>query len=182
MSTDTHAIHFYENDPFLVHRVAGFVEEGLCQGETVVVIATASHREAIESHLWHSGVADLFPGRYCGLDAGETLDTFLADGWPHEASFLSTMGRVLLREARGAHRIRVFGEMVTLLWENGGPTAAVRLERLWNRLAEMQSFSLLCAYPMEILAEAKHTQPFFDICCAHSHICVGASASQSLRL
>lgn len=183
MSPDTHAIHFYENDPFLVHRVAGFVEDGLRQGEAAVVIATPAHREAIESHLWHSGAGDLFPGRYCALDAKETLETFVAaDGRPHDASFLSTMGRLLTQEARRADRVRVFGEMVTLLWKKGDPAAAVRLEQLWNRLSELQSFSLLCAYPMDLFAEAKYTQPFYDICSAHSHICVGAGAPHSLRL
>jgi hypothetical protein len=43
--------------------------------------------------------------------------------------------------------VRVFGEMVSLLWDAGLIDAAVELEVLWNELGVQYPFSLLCAYP-----------------------------------
>ena len=45
-------------------------------------------------------------------------------------------------------RIAVFGELVALLWADGKPPEAIRVEQLWNDLAKSHSFSLLCAYPI----------------------------------
>jgi hypothetical protein len=38
--------------------------------------------------------------------------------------------------------------MVNLLWQDGLTSAAIRLERLWNELAKMHDFKLLCGYSM----------------------------------
>ena len=47
------------------------------------------------------------------------------------------------------HRtIRVYGEMVDLLWKDGLEAAAIRLETLWNQLADTHDFNLLCGYSM----------------------------------
>jgi hypothetical protein len=38
--------------------------------------------------------------------------------------------------------------MVALLWDAGQSDAALRLEQLWNQIAQSHSFSLVCAYPL----------------------------------
>jgi hypothetical protein len=38
--------------------------------------------------------------------------------------------------------------MVDVLWRRGQTVAAVRLETLWNQLAQTHAFSLLCGYSM----------------------------------
>jgi hypothetical protein len=38
--------------------------------------------------------------------------------------------------------------MVNLLWKDGLEAAAIRLETLWNELANTQQFILLCGYSM----------------------------------
>jgi hypothetical protein len=43
--------------------------------------------------------------------------------------------------------VRVFGEMVALLWADGDRNGALVLEELWNDLTRRMSFPLLCAYP-----------------------------------
>ena len=67
-------------------------------------------------------------------------------------------------------RIAAFGEMVNILWATGNYDAALRLEQLWNRLAEEQSFSLLCAYPIAGFNSTKHTDAFLQICAEHSAV------------
>lgn len=44
--------------------------------------------------------------------------------------------------------VRIFGEMVAVLWAEGKTRTAIRLEELWDELATRHAFSLLCAYPM----------------------------------
>jgi hypothetical protein len=73
--------------------------------------------------------------------------------------------------ARFPHRrIRAFGEMVDLLCERGNPTAAARLEELWNRLARRRAFSLLCGYRIDVFDRDSQLSVLPEICRAHSHV------------
>ena len=49
---------------------------------------------------------------------------------------------------QGPTRVRAYGEIGGLLWRNGNPKAAIRLEELWCDLQRLYGFSLLCAYVM----------------------------------
>jgi PAS domain S-box-containing protein len=60
--------------------------------------------------------------------------------------------------------------MVNILWATGNYEGALRLEQLWNRLAERHLFSLLCAYPITGFSSAKHTDAFLKICGEHSTV------------
>ena len=43
--------------------------------------------------------------------------------------------------------IRVYGEMVGLLWRRNQTGPALALESLWNDLGRREQFSLFCSYP-----------------------------------
>ena len=58
----------------------------------------------------------------------------------------------------------------TCLWRAGNSQAAVRLEELWNELAETHPFSLLCAYVMGNFHRASHQADIEQICGAHTHV------------
>ena len=60
--------------------------------------------------------------------------------------------------------------MVALLWAEGKPEAAIRLEELWNDLARTYSFSLRCAYPITNFNRDEDGEPFLRICAAHSAV------------
>src|SRR5207248_10769202 len=91
-------------------------------------------------------------GRYVAWDAAETLSTLMQDGWPDGGRFADVLGGGLARAtaaATGARpHVAIFGEMVALLWAQGKLEAAMRLEHLWNELAQTHAFSLRCAYPL----------------------------------
>jgi len=63
-----------------------------------------------------------------------------------------------------------FGEMVSLLWEDGKYDAAIRLEQLWNKLGKAHSFFLHCAYPIKSFSHDHHSEPFLKICSEHSDV------------
>jgi hypothetical protein len=58
----------------------------------------------------------------------------------------ATIGTVMAARRR-AGAMRVYVEMVALLWDDGDMASVPALEDLWNDLARLRTFSLLCAYP-----------------------------------
>jgi len=57
--------------------------------------------------------------------------------------------------------------MVDVLWREGQQDAAIRLEMLWNQLANTRKFSLLCGYSMGSF----YKDAAFDaICHQHTHV------------
>ena len=101
------------------------------------------------------------------------MQRFLVDGEPDPREFERVVGG-LIREAAAAGRpVRVYGEMVALLWDAGHVNAAIALEDLWNRLARELPFSLLCAYPAASVAGEAHADALGELCRLHSTV-VGA--------
>jgi MEDS: MEthanogen/methylotroph, DcmR Sensory domain/Histidine kinase len=170
-----HAVQFYETDRFLCDEVTRFVCEGLRAGESVVVVATRPHREAIESELKQQArFEDSLPAggaRLIWRDADETLSALLVNGWPDAARCENVLG-ALVDEASDSGKVpaRAFGEMVAVLCAAGNPYAAHRLERLWNELARHHAFSQLCAYPTRVFTGEEGRQAFHAICAAHFEV------------
>ncbi len=170
-----HAVQFYVDDGFLCDAVADHVLRALTARRSALVIATDGHREGITAALADRGidVAKLrMSAQLTFLDARELLDGFMIGGMPDEALFRATVGEELDRAAR-AHEggsVCAFGEMVDLLWKDGNPEAAIRLELLWNDLARTYPFSLLCAYEISNFDRTEDAGAFLQICGHHDHV------------
>ena len=174
-----HSVQFYEDDQFLVDTVVDFFAVGLVDGLGAVAVATREHLTAI-SHGLHEKGFDVERTRTNGqltlLDADELLATFMAGPLPDAARFRRAMDGVLGSHARfgdGARERRpvlAFGEMVDLLARQGNLDGAIRLEELWNELAETYTFSLLCAYSLSAFSEDTHDAALRAICNQHSHV------------
>lgn len=166
-----HLVQFYESDSFLSETVGEYIVEGLDAGETTIVVATKEHRQAIDEVVG-DGELDLQElrneGRYILLDAAEVLSRFMVDGEPEPALFSAAVGSVIARAAEAGRGVRIFGEMVALLWDDGNVQGAIRLEELWNELAEAHPFSLLCAYRIQDLGT--DTEAFHEVCAQHSRV------------
>jgi signal transduction histidine kinase len=171
-----HFVMFYEQDGFLVDEVANFVGAGLRAGDSGIVIATQSHRDALEDRLKvldrHPALNAQYGGQLILLDAQETLSRFMVDGSPDQGLFFEELGQTVeLAGKCPSGRVRAFGEMVALLWQDGNREAAIELEALWNQLAKTHAFSLFCAYPMHAFSQEEDAILFRHICDAHSHVC-----------
>jgi hypothetical protein len=148
-----HAVQFYKDSSSLCRIVGEFIGAGLEQGEPALVIATPAHTTAIDECLRARGldVDDLKRlGDYVTMDAREALGTFMVDGLPNPNAFRHNMGEAITQVSRGREKtiVRAYGEMVDLLWKDGLEAAAIRLETLWNQLANTHDFKLLCGYSM----------------------------------
>jgi KaiC/GvpD/RAD55 family RecA-like ATPase len=169
-----HAVQFYENENSLYTTVAGFLSQGLVDGQPAIMIATASHREAILEYV-RGRLVDVELAQGAGdivlLDAQETLSRFMVDGMPHPEAFQASVGRLVddMVNTRSGHTmIRAYGEMVDVLWKEGKEDAAIRLEMLWNHLAQKYGFALLCGYAMGHFY--KQTTRFEEVCRQHAHV------------
>ncbi len=80
---------------------------------------------------------------FLGVKTSSNLAVVQGSGWAFADS--SRNGKKTRRDGR---RVRAFGEMVAVLWDQGQNAATVRLEHLWHKLCpEEKDFSLFCTYP-----------------------------------
>ncbi|PYP79039.1 MAG: hypothetical protein DMD35_09760 [Gemmatimonadetes bacterium] len=174
-----HSVQFYEDDRFLVESVVDFFAVGLVDGLGAVAIATREHLAAIAHGLHEKGFdveRTCTNGQLTLLDADELLASFMAGPLPDSGQFRRAMDGVLGSHARfgdGARERRpvlAFGEMTDLLSRQGNLDGAVRLEELWNELAETYTFSLLCAYSLGAFSEDTHDAALRAICNQHAHV------------
>ncbi|HWQ12383.1 MAG TPA: ATP-binding protein [Roseiflexaceae bacterium] len=166
-----HVALFYETDAFLLASLHEFIATGLMAGDAAIVVATGAHQAALDERLRRAGLdvaAAYASGQYVALDAAATLARFMAGGMPDPERF----ARIIepLFTGAGGRPVRVFGEMVAILWTRRQYDAAIRLEGLWNALRARHPFSLFCAYPITGTDGDSHAAPLGDICAEHSRI------------
>jgi PAS domain S-box-containing protein len=173
MSKSEHFVQFYETDSHLLSSLSSFITSGLGAGDACIVVATKTHRQGLEERLQANGL-DIVAARACGqyvsLDADETLSKFMEDGSPVPERFVEVIGSSITQAAEGERNVRVFGEMVAILFAEGNYEAVIDLEALWNRMGKSHAFLLYCAYPIDIFAGAGHTPELNLICAEHSSV------------
>ena len=151
-----HVVQLYDGTADLTANVVDFLATGLRAGEAAIVIAAGDHRAAFLAALETAGVGvegSIDTGRLIVLDAAETLDRFMVGDHPDPERFDAVVGD-LVRSVRGRGlRLRAYGEMVAVLWEQGLVGAAIELEARWNDLLRREQLTLLCAYPTGLVAE-----------------------------
>jgi hypothetical protein len=167
-----HAVRFYENDKSLARIVAQFLSDGFAAGSPGIVVAAPVQRAAILKELVARSVNVVELQRSDDLillDAQETLSTFMTNGTPDAQRFRNSMCDVITRACRGRANctVRIYGQMVDLLWAKGQREAAIRLEVLWNGLANTEAFSLLCGYAMGHFYKDAN---FDEVCRQHTHV------------
>jgi anti-sigma regulatory factor (Ser/Thr protein kinase) len=171
VSVGDHVLLLYERDGNLVDDVSGLLADGLEKGETVVVIATADHRDAIRTRLgttsWDANNSSP-DTHFFEFDAAETLGRLMSDERLDPAKFREVVGSVVRKASLSGRPVRAYGEMVTLLWEAGDVLPAVELEMLWNELQEELDFSLVCAYPTSADSADELTGALGEVCNLHS--------------
>jgi hypothetical protein len=172
LGTEYHAVRFYESDTSLARMVAEFLHEGFKGGSPGMVVATATQRAQIIQELTDRSLDVIELQRsheLLLLDAEETLSAFMMDGKPDARRFTDHMSRIIhdVCRDRADRTVRIFGQMVDVLWQGGKRDAAVRLEMLWNQLARTNAFSLLCGYAMGNFYKDASVE---NICGQHSHI------------
>lgn len=172
MSPCEHFVHIYESDGVFMDTLESFISDGLRVGDATVVIATATHLHTLEHRLKASNldlVAARWRGQYIPMDAEKTLSEFMVSGWPDDVLFADVIHGVIQRAQRDGQSVRVFGEMVALLWAQGHHGATVRLEHLWGELCQSKTLALFCAYPRAGFTKDAALS-MSEVCAAHTRV------------
>ena len=145
---DLHAQHivaFFQPDGFAVEEVSTFIAEGLALGDRVVAVASAEHWRAITARLGRDGIAyqrAARDGRLRYLDAEQALEAMVENGEVSIERCRSMLEAVLVPGSR----MRVYGEVVSILAQRGDVDAAIAIERLGQELAHDGNVRVLCGY------------------------------------
>lgn len=169
-----HVVQFYEHDEELIDGVGDYLIEGLAAGAVEIVIATLAHREAFEERLRDAGVDTTASphegGALLWLDAAAILSSFTGEAGIERDLFFARVGSLVELAAAGGRPVRLYGEMVALLWEAGDVGAAIELETLWNELGDRVPFSLYCAYRSDAAGADERADALARVCHLHSAV------------
>jgi hypothetical protein len=172
--TNEHVLQLFDTPQSLGNVVSAFLNEGWENGEHLLVVAKPRHWSLISERLGRRGCAEsdlIDQGRLTVLDASTLLPTIMTGHAPDPVRFNDTIGALVSRlSSRNRGGLRVYGELVELLAEEGNYEGARQLELLWNGLRERHTFMLLCGYSAAHFANMRSASPLRAICECHSRV------------
>lgn len=173
MGLGDHICQFYENTDHLADSICDYVVPGITRGDGIILVATKANLEKFQAVLENRSI-DVHRVRsnqnLIMLDAHETLNSFMVNGMPDADKFENTIAKQMLEFKTKFPRIRAFGEMVNILWENNNLEGALKLEGMWTQLNARIGFSLMCGYSNKKFKNKLNIEALNAICAAHTHI------------
>lgn len=179
---DGHSVVLYASDEArLLDYVMLFLCENFAAEHPVLIVATPAHRDAILDALRGAGAnpeAAIANGQLVCLDAVATLEGILDEGRVDWRAFERNVSE-RVRNLRMRGPLRVYGEMVGILWALGRHELALELESHWNRLRRRVDVDLLCAYEIDVFSPEFLVNEIAGIVRAHGQVlpCGGPSAA-----
>lgn len=167
-----HHLQLFDSSKTLAETVSSFLFAGFERGEPLLIVARPYHRLLITERLLANGLdvqKHVIANRICLLDAADTLDKFMRQGAPNAAAFDEVIGTIVTRLSNGT-RVRIYGEMVDILADQGQYKAAHQVEELWNDLGRREYFSLFCGYASGHFGDPRTAKMLGAICASHSHL------------
>ena len=172
-----HEVQFYSDDALLLDTFAHFIAVALKSGRAAIVAVTESHRDGLVSRLKEHGLdvdAATQQGTYIQLDVDKTFDTFMVDNMPDAARFFQIASGLIEAAAKAAkqqhHGVVLCGEGTSVLWVEGKPDAAIRLEQLWDSVGAAFKVNILCGYALSSFHGEEDEHVFQSICAEHSAV------------
>ena len=176
-SARCHEVQFCPDDAGFLDGFTRFIGSALKAGNAVIVLATELHRDSLLQRLQAHGLdigAAIEQGTYTSLDVADTLSTFMADGLPDPARFREVASGLIETAAKTAtgetSRVAACGECAPVLWAEGKPDAAIRLEQLWDEMARTYNVDILCGYSLNSFHRAQDSHVFQRIFAEHSGV------------
>jgi MEDS: MEthanogen/methylotroph, DcmR Sensory domain len=170
-----HIVQLYQDQDFMSYAVGRFAGAGLAKGEGVILVSTDPHWTAIRPRLEAEGVdvrSAQARGQLMVVDADELLPRFMRGAMPDPPVFKGVFSDVV-RQARakgGYEQVRVWGEMVDVLWERGDVAGSMNLEDLFDQLAKKVEISIFCSFLMDNFNGDVHSHMLPRLGTNHSHL------------
>lgn len=170
-----HIVQLYQDEDFLNRAVCRFAGSAIVNGEGLILVPTLSHWDAFRPRLEAEGVdveAAQRRGQLTIVDADECLPRFMREGMPDSPVFLGLAEDVIDRAHAGGRypKVRWWGEMVGVLWEQGNVAASMGLEDLFDQLGRQQDVALFCSFLMDNFDGEVHTHMLPRLGTNHSHL------------
>jgi DNA-binding NarL/FixJ family response regulator len=172
-----HEVQFYSDDAVFLDTFAHFIAVALKAGDAAIAVITESHRDGLVLRLKAQGLdvdAAIQEGRYIQLDVAETLSTFMVYDMPDADRFVEVVGGLIEAAAKAAkrehRRVVACGECSPLLWAQGKPDAAIRVEQLWDEVGKTFGVDILCGYAFSSFHNEEDEHVFQSICAEHSAV------------
>jgi hypothetical protein len=168
-----HIVQLYQDEDDLAAALAHFAGSGLALGEGVVFIATPARWRVLGERLRGVGVdthGAALRGQLRLFGSKIILSACMSHGVPDRLAFNDAIGGMLSPMRSRYPALRVFGGITDDLWAGGRREAASAIEDFWNTAAQSQSFSLLCACPLDSLDGRAYEGALQSVCRLHSHL------------
>ena len=170
-----HIVQLYRDQDFLNRAVCRFARAGFQNGESIILVSTLTHWNGFRPRLEAEGVdvqAAQSRGQLTVVDADELLPSFMQGGMPDPPVFKGVFGDVVGKvRARGGYQtVRVWGEMVDVLWERGDVAASMNLEDLFDQLAKKVDIAIFCSFLMDNFNGDVHAHMLPRLGTNHSHL------------
>jgi hypothetical protein len=170
-----HIVQLYQDQDFLNRAVCRFAAGAISNGEGIILVPTAAHWEAFRPRLEAEGVnvkSAQSKGQLTIVDADELLPKFMHHAMPDATVFMGLAADVIAN-ARGDGRyskVRWWGEMVNILWEQGNVAASMSLEDQFDRLAHQHELAIFCSFVMDNFNSDVHSRMLPRLGQNHSHL------------
>jgi len=170
-----HIVQLYQDQQFLNRAVCRFAAGAIANGEGVILVPTAAHWDAFRPRLETEGVdvkAAQANGQLTVVDADDLLPRFMKNAMPDAPVFLGLAADVIAK-AHGENRypkVRWWGEMVNVLWEQGNVAASMSLEDQFDRLAHQHEIAIFCSFVMDNFNNEVHSRLLPRLGQNHSHL------------
>lgn len=168
----SHLVKVCRDREIKLEAVAHYVAEGLRNGEAVTVIARSRLRKSLIDYM---GTLDFDTqslqdqGQIKFFDAEFLLSSISLDGEIDAEAFEKFVANPMKTIKLKYGKLRIFGEMVDILWQNNSYDMAIQLEDLWNDLFKTFEFSLLCTYSLNHIDPDAYEEALERICRCHTH-------------
>ena len=173
--TANHVVQFYDSEPFLHRAIAAFFTRGAGDDDPCVMISRRRTFEAVRDDLIASReavartAADLMRFVDAESRAAEFAKGDLIDRQHLQRQVAHLVEDVCRHSGEGA--VRVYGDTVDLLCEQGLYATAVAAEELWDvAAAERPRMSTLCGYAIDRFDNEPGASHFRAICRHHTRV------------
>jgi hypothetical protein len=170
-----HIVQFYEDQDFLNRAVCRFAGTALANGEGIILVPTLTHWNAFHPLLEAEGVdvdAAQKRGQLTVVYADELLPRIMGDAMPDSSVVLDLAADVIGQARSGGRygKVRLWGEMVNVLWERGNVAASMGLEDLFDQVANKHDIAVFCSYFMDNFKGEVHAHTLPRLSENHSHL------------
>jgi hypothetical protein len=180
-----HFVQLFDSNGSVAAAVSTFIQEGLADGDAVLIVTTKDRWDLVSLQLAGRGVSvqtQMEAGRLVHIEASHLLRQFMHPWGPAPALFEAAVVPVVRALAGTANRLRIYGDMVDLLAGSGDYASAHRLETMWNELVAVVPCQLFCGYSASHFDSSHHAEALRIICRCHSRVRSSRDDTLSSRL